>query len=49
MQVNDLKVRGRKLLAATEYEGIIEKNGNSVKTLIQPVQIENLQILSLIP
>lgn len=49
LQVNALKVRGRKLLAATEYEGIIEKNGNLLKTLIHPIQLENLQILSLIP
>ncbi len=47
-QVNSLQVRGVKLLAATEYEGILEKNGNSIKTLIQPIQLENLQILSLI-
>ncbi len=49
IQVNALKVRGRKLMAATEYEGIIEKNGNLRKTLIQPVEFENIQILSLIP
>lgn len=48
-QVNDLQVRGRKLLAATEYEGIIEKNGNSLKTIIQPFLLENMRILSLIP
>ncbi len=46
--VNDLQVRGRKLLAAPEYDGIIEKNGNSLKTIIQPFILDNLQILSLI-
>ena len=47
-QVNALQVRGVKLLAATEYEGILEKNGNVLKTIIQPIKLENLQILSLI-
>ena len=48
-QVNALKVRGRKLVVATEFEGVIEKKGNVLITLVQPVKIDNIQILSLLP
>ena len=48
-QVNVLKVKGRKLLAATEYDGIIVKRGNDVKTLIPSIAVEKMNLLSLIP
>ena len=48
-QVNALQVRGRKMLVATEFEGVIEKNGNVLQTLIEPVNLNDLNILSLLP
>jgi len=47
-QVNVIRLRGRKLIAATEYEGILLKSGNVLRTLIQPVADTNLNVLTLI-
>ncbi len=47
-KVNVIRLRGRKLIAATDYEGILMKSGNVLKTLVLPVADTNVNILSLI-
>jgi ligand-binding sensor domain-containing protein len=47
-QATDIRLRGRKIIVATDYEGILMKSGNVLKTLVQPVRDANLNILSLI-
>ena len=47
-KVNVIQLRGRKLIAATDYEGILMKSGNVFRTLVQPVADTNVNILSLI-
>lgn len=48
-QVNVIKVRGRRILAATEYDGIIEKKGNVITTLIPLEHKSSIDLLSLLP
>jgi ligand-binding sensor domain-containing protein len=47
--VNSIRVRGRQLVAATDYDGILLKSHRTVKTLVQPVADSSVNILSLLP
>lgn len=47
-KVNALLLKGRNLLAATDYEGILMKRGNVLKALIQPINDKETNFLSLI-
>lgn len=46
-QANVIKRKGLKLAIATEYEGILLKSGNNIKTLIEPTPESNINTLSL--
>ncbi|UCD62675.1 MAG: hypothetical protein JSW34_07870 [Candidatus Zixiibacteriota bacterium] len=48
-RANALCRRGRKVIAATDGEGIVIKSGNVVRTLVPPDNGLNFNILSLIP
>ena len=43
---NKIAKRGQKLILATDYEGILTKSGKSLKTLVQPLEDMNLDLLS---
>lgn len=47
-KVNVIRLRDRRLIAATDYEGILMKSRNVLKTLVQPVADTAIDILSLI-
>ena len=46
---NAVRVYGRKVLAATDYDGILMKSGDMVKTLVPADNGMNYNILSLVP
>ncbi len=46
--VNDLKLYEKKIIAATDFEGILIKKGPVLSTLIQPVIDLDIQFLSLV-
>ncbi|MEW5994244.1 MAG: hypothetical protein AB1744_07600 [Candidatus Zixiibacteriota bacterium] len=46
--VSNIRVRGRQLIAGTDYDGILLKSRRALKTLVQPVVDSSLNILSLI-
>jgi ligand-binding sensor domain-containing protein len=46
-QVNVIKRKGLQLAVATEYEGILLKSGNNLKTLIEATPESNINTLSL--
>jgi hypothetical protein len=46
--VTAVQRRGRDLILATQYDGILVKEGNVIKTLVQPVPDMNVNILSLV-
>ncbi|KAA3633582.1 MAG: hypothetical protein DWP97_08835 [Calditrichaeota bacterium] len=48
-QVNHIEVQNRKIFASTSVDGIVEKSGNVVKTVISPTQMANTELLSLLP
>lgn len=48
-RVNDLCLRGRQLVAATDYEGILAQSSSRLRTLVPPVLDTTMDILSLIP
>lgn len=48
-KVNVIRRRDRKLIVATDYEGILMKSRNVLKTLVEPIADTNINILSLIP
>jgi len=48
-KVNSLSRRGRRLIVATDYEGILRQSSSSLKVLVPPVLDTTMDILSLIP
>jgi len=48
-QVNVLRVRGRQIIAATDFEGILRHSNNTLKVLVPSVVDTTVNILSLIP
>jgi hypothetical protein len=46
-QVNVVKRKGLQIAIATEYEGILLKSGNNLKTLVEPTPESNVNTLSL--
>jgi len=47
--VRDICLNGRKVIAATDYDGIVMKSGNVIKTIVPVDDGMNFDILSLIP
>lgn len=46
-QVNVIKRKGLQLAVATEYEGILLKSGNNLKTIVEPTAESDINTLSL--
>jgi ligand-binding sensor domain-containing protein len=48
-RVNSLKLRGNRVIAATDFEGILAQSNSRLKTLVPSVLDTTMDILSLIP
>lgn len=48
-KVNSISLRGRRLIAATDFEGILAQSSSTLKVLVPPVLDTTMDILSMIP
>ena len=46
-RANFVVKRGNKIMISTDHEGILQKSGKSLKTLVQPLEDMNSNLLSL--
>lgn len=47
--VNKVRMRGSRVVVATDYEGVLMKTRVALKTLVPPVPDQNIDILTLLP
>lgn len=47
-RANAIIKRGHKIIVTTDHEGILAKTGKSVKTLVQPLENEEIDLLSML-